>query len=129
MGGPRLPGPAVHRVAGHRLPDLRDGVQLLRAAAGDTVPLLADIPGRSEKNPPETAGNSRPSHPVCYFMSTKHRAAASLKKKLPSTTDSSSCCCFLHSSIAIKILYSLDVVDYSFKKNLRELFSSTLATV
>lgn len=77
VGGPRLPGPAMHRVAGHRLPDLRDGVQLLRAAAGDSLSLLADIPGRSETNPPETAGKSP--FPPCCFMSTKHRAAASWK--------------------------------------------------
>ena len=63
VGDARLPGPAVHRVAGRRLPDLCHRVQLLRAAARHTVPVLANIPSRPETDPSKAAGtNCTPFH-------------------------------------------------------------------
>lgn len=43
-------------VAGHRLSDLRDRLELLRSIAGDFVPLLAHFSRGPQKDPAETTG-------------------------------------------------------------------------
>jgi hypothetical protein len=75
----RMEGPRVGQktgklrvlgVAGHRLSDLRDGFELLRAAAGHLVPLLAHLSRRAQADSETTTGKYGALHPIllCFHF-------------------------------------------------------------